>query len=143
MQWINYPHDPFRSRPVGAKPIKRQRFIKRLYSEISSLSDLQPEGKAPEFDKTLKALDVIEGKKFEQTVRYSGQPKPKVEWFKNDKPISEDSNVQILNKTDDSSTLVINSVVLDDEASYKCVVTNSFGKTVSEAEIVVLTGKCK
>lgn len=99
-----------------------------------------PEGEAPEITKTLKAVDTVEGTKFEQTVKYSGKPKPDVEWLKNDKPIKEDRRVQVRHDSDDTSTLVINSVVLDDEASYKCVVTNSFGKTISEAEIVVLTG---
>ena len=99
-----------------------------------------PVGIAPEFTKTLKALDVIEGSTFEQTVQYTGKPKPDVQWLKNNKPIQEDRRVQIRHDTDDTTTLVIKKIVLEDEASYQCVVTNSFGKTVTEAEIVVLTG---
>lgn len=100
-----------------------------------------PEGEAPRFIKPLKSVDVVEGSRLDVEVRYTGLPKPDIEWFRNDKLIKEDKRTKIRHVTEDTCTLVISDLVLEDEAPYKCVITNSFGKAVSEAEIVVLTGR--
>jgi myosin-light-chain kinase len=107
---------------------------------LNSYAATMPEGEAPRFTKPLKSLDVVEGSGLDVEVRYTGSPKPDIKWFKDDKPIKENKRIKIRHITDDTCTLVISDLVIEDEASYKCVITNSFGKAVSEAEIVVLTG---
>ena len=80
---------------------------------------------------------MFEGSATKLEVRISGEPEPKVEWFKDEQPIEEGSNFRIEFDDTDGCTLVINSTKTSHEGLYKCVASNSFGKANSEAELLV------
>ena len=80
---------------------------------------------------------MFEGSAAKLEVRISGEPEPKVEWFKDEQPIEEGGNFRIEFDDTDGCTLVINSTKTSHEGLYKCVALNSFGKANSEAELLV------
>lgn len=51
----------------------------------------------------------------------------KLSWFFNDAPIKENERLQIDNRRDDVSSLVIKSLSSDSVGRYKCVATNDYG----------------
>lgn len=100
----------------------------------------EPEGESPKFLQPLKSQEVFEGSAAKLEVRLSGEPEPDIEWFKDEEPIEEGRNFRIEFDDTDGCVLVINSAKLEDKGMYRCVASNSFGKAISEAELLV-TGK--
>lgn len=100
----------------------------------------EPEGESPKFLQPLKSQEVFEGSAAKLEVRLSGEPEPDIEWFKDEEPIEEGRNFRIEFDDTDGCVLVINSATLEDEGMYRCVASNSFGKAIAEAELLV-TGK--
>ena len=98
----------------------------------------------PVFEVQLKDMLVLEDNDLELTCEVKGHPAPTVEWFHDDKKISEsgsqdNKNVEI--KLDDGKAyLKIVELKEDDAGEYKCVATNSKG-TASTSATVSLTGK--
>ena len=100
----------------------------------------EPEGESPKFIQPLKSQEVFEGSAAKFEVRITGEPEPDVEWFKDEQPVEEGGNFRIEFDDTDGCVLVINSTRIEDEGVYRCVASNSFGKAISEAELLV-TGK--
>lgn len=109
-------------------------------SPIVNFKAKQPEGESPKFLQPLKSQEVFEGSAAKLEVRISGEPEPDIEWFKDEQPIEEGRNFRIEFDDTDGCVLVINCAKLEDEGMYRCVASNSFGKAISEAELLV-TGK--
>ena len=109
-------------------------------SPLVNFTAKQPEGESPKFLQPLKSQEVFAGSAAKLEARISGEPEPDIEWFKDEHPIKEGGNFRIEFDDTDGCVLVINSVKLEDEGVYRCVATNSFGKAISEAELLV-TGK--
>lgn len=68
--------------------------------------------------------------------KVKGKPEPKVEWFKDDRPVDTDNRVKI-DYDGLESTLIIKDAVLDDEGDYKCIITNDVGSVSTTAEVLV------
>lgn len=111
-----------------------------LMSPLVNFTAKEPEGESPKFLQPLKSQEVFEGSAAKFEVRISGEPEPDIEWFKDEQPIEEGGNFRIEFDDTDGCVLVINSARLEDEGMYRCVASNSFGKAISEAELLV-TGK--
>lgn len=111
-----------------------------LMSPLVNFTAKEPEGESPKFLQPLKSQEVFEGSAAKFEVRISGEPEPDIEWFKDEQPIEEGGNFRIEFDDTDGFVLVINSARLEDEGMYRCVASNSFGKAISEAELLV-TGK--
>ncbi len=52
----------------------------------------------PYFEKRLKRTEILENSNGHLTVTVSGEPKPKLEWFKNSMPLKENKRIQVLSK---------------------------------------------
>lgn len=57
-------------------------------------------------------------------------------WTKDGKAVQSDGRVRI-KTTDNSSTIIITDVSLDDVGMYKCVVTNELDKAATSAEVLI------
>lgn len=66
-------------------------------------------------------------------------PGADVTWYKDDEPLEEDDRVTIENEGD-VFAVVISPTELDDEALYKCVAQNEFGKVSCQSELIVEEG---
>lgn len=111
---------------------------KRHYlASLITFTAKQPEGESPKFIQPLKSQEVFEGSPAKLDVRISGEPEPEIEWFKDQQPIEEGGNFRIEFDDTNGCALIINSTKLKDEGLYRCVASNSFGKAISEAELLV------
>ncbi|CAI2304070.1 unnamed protein product [Caenorhabditis sp. 36 PRJEB53466] len=92
----------------------------------------------PEFTEKLRPLEVREQETLDLKVTVIGTPTPKVEWFKDDKPINID-NSHIFAKDDGSGhhTLTIKQARGEDIGVYTCKATNDAGEAKTTANMAV------
>ena len=91
----------------------------------------------PQFTKQLNATKCIEGTSLAVEVQVTGNPKPEIEWFKNDEMLPTSESVKI----DNNRLLTIQKFESLNVGKYKVVAKNSIGSAVSEANFDIL-GKC-
>ena len=77
------------------------------------------------------------GSEIKLTCKFAGSPQPEVEWFKDGGPLEESDRVTCT-VNDDVTILVIKKVEADDEAWYRCRISNEIGATAVEAELIVV-----
>lgn len=90
----------------------------------------------PEFEEKMKHVDVTEGDTARFDVRVVGNPKPKIEWSKGGKPITDGGRFRI-EQSDDLHSLFIENASMDDFGSYKCVASNEAGRMQCSARLDV------
>lgn len=78
------------------------------------------------------------------TCRATGSPEPKIQWRKNNRRISGNARLIVL-QVPGGSILRIEPVKYQrDEATYECVVENAAGDTIkASAKLEVLSDSCK
>lgn len=96
----------------------------------------KPKGEAPTLLTELKPKEITEGETVKLVCKVKGKPEPEIEWFKDDEPVETDQRIKV-DYGEQESTLTIKDAVLDDEADYKCVVTNDLGSVSTTAEVLV------
>ena len=101
------------------------------------LLELTPEGTAPTFSQGVQPIEVREGT---QEVRFhckvNGEPRPDVEWYKDDQLLEESDRVKIETKNGDSF-LCMRDISPGDEAEYKALARNPVGTSTSVAQLIV------
>lgn len=96
----------------------------------------KPKGEAPSLEEPLKPKTVIIGEETQLVCKVTGNPEPKIEWFKDGKPLIGYFRI----KTDYDGTfskLNIEKATVDDIGEYKCVASNEFGSVQSGADLSV------
>ena len=76
------------------------------------------------------------------TCRAGGEPRPEIEWYKDDTLLDQDDRVNIDQK-DGVSTLTIKNITTIDEAVYKALARNPLGITTSQADLLVTESAVK
>ena len=97
-----------------------------------------PQGSAPTFSQAMQPLEVREGTpemKFQCQVE--GEPKPEVEWYKDDQLLEESDRLRFERKNNECF-LCIRNVNPGDEAEYKILARNPVGTATSVAELIVV-----
>jgi titin len=95
-------------------------------------------GSPPIFKTELKGLKLTEGTDAILQCNVIGNPKPRVTWFKNGRPVSQNGTDRISMSYRGSLTLLkISSVTADDSAEYTLLADNSYGKAQNSARIEV------
>ena len=117
---------------IKAVPTKMQQVVESVPPAIEK----EPSGKAPAFIKELTNVHVIEGDAVRLEVVVDGMPRPGVQWFVENDLVEIDEHMHIIEEGN-KHALVIDGTVLDDEAEYKCVAKNAFGKVECIAELLV------
>ena len=104
---------------------------------LSSDSFYHPDGR-PYFIAPLpEEVEVLEGDSTRLECRVG--PGADVTWYRDDEPLEEDDRVTFENEGD-VFAVVIAATELDDEAEYKCVAQNEFGKVACQTELIVEEG---
>ena len=88
------------------------------------------------FTETPQPSELKEGADVKFTCRTKGEPKPDIEWYKDDILLDQDDRVTV-EQNDGVSTLTIKNVTAGDEAVYKALARNPLGITTSQAELLV------
>ncbi|XP_033111500.1 titin-like [Anneissia japonica] len=94
-------------------------------------------GEKPRFLKKVVACDVQRGKTAQFLCQVNGNPKPKVTWFKDGRPIVSTSNVTVTESANGYCSLTIHQVEDTDEGEYMCKALNELGKAICYADLVV------
>lgn len=79
---------------------------------------------------------IMETKTLTLVAKVSGLPRPEVEWFRNNKPVSMLPNHRPVYE-DETCTLKVVKVTMDQAGEYKCVATNSAGTADCTANITI------
>jgi hypothetical protein len=76
------------------------------------------------------------------TVKFSGKPTPKVEWFKDDVKIEMTENIEIDESVENSVTIFIkSSSSVKHTGSYHAKVSNEFGEVASNKAMLTINSE--
>ena len=103
-----------------------------LTGVVSPLSTAQPR-----FLRDMKSKKVVVGSTAVFECIFTGNPKPKVEWFKNSTRIAKGKHGRF-NVND--QLLIILGVRFDDAGTYSCRVSNALGMKQQIAKLAVVSG---
>ncbi|XP_034464799.1 myopalladin isoform X4 [Hippoglossus hippoglossus] len=131
--------------PVQAAPTQTQQ-PECQTSNLNYLQGLngQPVMAAPVFTKSLQDLFVSEGQLVVLECHVKGTPSPRVDWYRECKPIEDSPAFRILQKKprspaepEEVCTLVIAEVFPEDSGVFTCTASNKYGTVSSSAALRV------
>ncbi|CAF0818885.1 unnamed protein product [Didymodactylos carnosus] len=94
---------------------------------------------APNITKPLTDQECLLGKDVKLTVNAASSPLPTIKWFKNNVELKDDQkHVKLVKVNDETYELNLLNATVDDEATYKCVVSNSLGEKETQAKLTVV-----
>lgn len=106
------------------------------YAEAEAIIESKKEGQLPFFREKPQLLPIVDDQPAELVCFAVGDPKPAVQWFKNDMVIAEGNRVKIVSDEDGRSILKFNPALHHDVGIYKVVARNKIGQTVARARVV-------
>ncbi|CAH2049873.1 unnamed protein product, partial [Iphiclides podalirius] len=109
------------------------------YAEAQALMESKKDGQLPFFREKPQTLPIREGEPAQLSCYAVGDPKPSIQWFKNDMVIAEGQRIKILEDEDGRSTLRMDPAMHHDVGFYKVVARNKVGQTVARTRIVEAT----
>lgn len=112
------------------KTIEKRELEKRIMSKNIYVKSSDEKITAPRLSVTLEPLEVYEGDRAVFKTHFTGTPKPKVSWYRENFLIQPSNDFQI-ETTDDTSTLTIRQVYSDDQGEYSVKVENKGGVEIS------------
>ncbi|GMR51491.1 hypothetical protein PMAYCL1PPCAC_21686, partial [Pristionchus mayeri] len=93
---------------------------------------------APRFTKGLHPVEVKEESPLHASVTVTGIPAPKIEWFKNGKPVDADGVHIVFKSSGDEHTIIIDSAKEKDTGAYTVKASNLAGSALSQAQFGVV-----
>lgn len=118
---------------------KSQQHGARFPVKITTLYSFSESEQRPYFVKPLpEEVEVLEGDSTRLECHVS--PGSEVSWLKDDEPLEEEEDRVTFENEGDVYAVVISPVEVDDEAEYKCVAQNEFGKVTCQTELIVEEG---
>ncbi|XP_060040235.1 palladin isoform X5 [Erinaceus europaeus] len=153
-QEIGSPHASVGSPQDGQKEYKVSSCEQRLISEIEYRLERSPvdesgdevqygdmpveNGVAPFFEVKLKHFKIFEGMPVTFTCRVTGNPKPKIYWFKDGKQISpKNDHYTIQRDLDGTCSLHTTASTLDDDGNYTVMAANPQGRVSCTGRLMV------
>ncbi|XP_023037819.2 obscurin isoform X1 [Drosophila willistoni] len=109
------------------------------YTEADAMIESQRDGYPPFFREKPQTIAITENQPAHIHCFAVGDPKPCVQWFKNDMVLSESKRIKITYDEDGRSILRFEPAVHFDIGVYKAVARNKVGQTVTRCRIVVAT----
>lgn len=106
------------------------------YSEAEAIMETKREGYPPFFREKPQTLALLENENAELKCFAVGDPKPNVQWFKNDMIVTESKRIKIITDADGRSILKFTPAVHFDVGIYKAVARNSAGQTLARCRVV-------
>ncbi|CAH0724488.1 unnamed protein product, partial [Brenthis ino] len=108
------------------------------YAEAQAFMESKKDGTLPFLREKPHLLPIQEGQPARLSAYAVGDPKPTIQWFKNDMVIAEGQRIKIIEE-DGRSTLEFNPAMHHDIGFYKVVARNKVGQTVARTRIVEAT----
>jgi membrane carboxypeptidase/penicillin-binding protein PbpC len=93
---------------------------------------------APEFEgkQHIEPMVIEEGNEVNMSINIKGKPKPEIKWYKNNKPLSNTSKVE-LRSVGDEYKLKIKTATPADSGTYKCEAKNEAGTSFRTFDLKV------
>lgn len=91
----------------------------------------------PIFKRQLKDVRCCDGDSIRLECHVESKPEPNITWEKDGNKLQQNANDFSTSYDDGRAILSIKRVYPEDEGEYKCIATNSIGKTISSACIIV------
>lgn len=109
------------------------------YAEAEAMMETKKGGHLPFFREKPQILPIEAGKCAQLCCLAVGNPKPAIQWFKNDLVIQEGNRIRIIEDTEGRSMLSFNPARDHDVGIYKVVARNRIGQTVARTRVVLAT----
>ncbi|XP_046987930.1 obscurin isoform X3 [Schistocerca americana] len=108
------------------------------HAEAEAIIEYKREGQPPFFrEKPQTPLPVLEDQPAELSCLVVGDPKPVVQWFKNDQVVLESNRVKVREDEEGRSFLRLEPALHIDVGIYKVVARNRVGQAISRTRIVL------
>ena len=118
-----------------ASSFSKMLFIFKMFSE--SRISLFFRNTSPEFLVTLKDYRVSQGKDVSLEVVVSGEPRPNVQWFMENRLLTSKNNRHVIVSKGSVFRLDIKNIQVEDEGVYECVAANTAGSKKCDCEVIV------
>ncbi|XP_043277221.1 obscurin isoform X7 [Venturia canescens] len=109
------------------------------YAEAEAMMETKKGGNLPFFREKPQILPIEGGKCAQLCCLAVGNPRPAIQWFKNDLVIQEGNRIRIIEDTEGRSMLSFNPAREHDVGIYKVVARNKVGQTVARTRVVLAT----
>ncbi|XP_063549021.1 obscurin isoform X4 [Cydia strobilella] len=106
------------------------------YAEAQAFMESKKDGQLPFFREKPQILPIRDGEPAQFSCFAVGDPKPSVQWFKNDMVIAEGNRIKIEQDEEGRSTIKFEPAMHHDIGFYKVVARNKVGQTVARTRIV-------
>ncbi|XP_075215546.1 obscurin isoform X5 [Lycorma delicatula] len=107
--------------------------------EAEALIEAKRDGHAPFFREKPQITPIREEQNAELSCLAVGDPKPIIQWFKNDLVIGESNRIKIIEDESGRSVLRLQPALSIDAGIYKVVARNKVGQTVARTRLVMAT----
>ncbi|XP_018396346.1 PREDICTED: muscle M-line assembly protein unc-89-like isoform X2 [Cyphomyrmex costatus] len=112
------------------------------YAEAEAMIESKKDGQPPFFREKPQICPIEERKPAHLTCLAVGNPKPLVQWFKNDMVIQENNRIKVIEDSDGRSILSFNPTKEHDIGIYKVVARNPVGQTIVRTRVLQATVSC-
>jgi len=86
---------------------------------------------APRILNKLDNITINEGQDARFTIKFAGKPKPAIKWYKDDLEVVIDESVELIDSSDDESSILLKAVNSEKGGIYFAKVVNDFGEVIS------------
>lgn len=121
---------------TAQNPIGRASSTATLLVEGEGAEEAEP----PAFNPPLTPLRVMDGDEVRFSCRVMGNPKPRLLWLQNGRPIGHHREVRVTQTPDGRAGLEISEVFPEDAGDYTCIARNKAGEARTTANLAV---ECK
>ncbi|XP_015782492.1 obscurin isoform X3 [Tetranychus urticae] len=123
------------------KGVRRDDASKYRLKASNDLGEVETQGlltvnSAPKVKRELKDQAVMADVPMKLDVVVEGTPAPVAKWLKDGQPIKADDRIKMIDQ-EESHSLVITPVKLEDAGNYTCVVSNSCGQQTTQSVVTV------
>lgn len=112
------------------------------YAEAEAMIESRKEGQPPFFREKPQICPIEEGKPAHLTCLAVGDPKPLIQWFKNDIVIQESNRIKVTEDDVGRSILTFSPTKEHDIGIYKVVARNPIGQTAVRTRMLLATVPC-
>nr|CRZ24661.1 BMA-UNC-89, isoform b [Brugia malayi] len=93
--------------------------------------------RAPRVIIPLESIKIMEGNDFTLRCKFSGDPRPKIKWFKNGERVYSYGHCTLIESEDGNCELIVKNANRFDGGCYRCVAENIYGSDRTICEVAV------
>uniref|UniRef100_A0A0R3RFL5 Muscle M-line assembly protein unc-89 n=1 Tax=Elaeophora elaphi TaxID=1147741 RepID=A0A0R3RFL5_9BILA len=126
--------------PFGSTHSKATGTVKKILEDATNgflESEKFDAYRAPRVIVPLESIKVMEGNNFTLRCKFSGDPRPKIKWFRNGERIYSYDHCTLIESEDGTCELIVKNANRFDGGCYRCVAENIYGSDRTTCEVIV------